>query len=193
MAVKLAVNRGDRSFSALPAIVAQGGSDHLLQKHGLSPHSAESAERLIARSSSEDDVVPMAEFLFGLFCFERQRTRYPTCTGYMYPVKRHRGSRDTHGTNGTRGRTKALGPHRRTHEPHNHPNPPTTHTPHVSATTEAAAGSAGTMCPGGRFGWEGEVGIFVITCLNAQPRVKFGWEPREGGKSIITCLNVRPS
>jgi hypothetical protein len=28
-----------------------------------------------------------------------------------------------------------------TDEPHNHPNPPTTHTPHVSATTEAAADS----------------------------------------------------
>ena len=29
----------------------------------------------------------------------------------------------------------------RTDEPHNHPNPPTTHNPHVSATTEAAADS----------------------------------------------------
>ena len=29
----------------------------------------------------------------------------------------------------------------RTDEPHNHPNPPTAHNPHVSATTEAAADS----------------------------------------------------
>jgi hypothetical protein len=60
----------------------------------------------------------------------------PAPPGVFLPVKRHRGSRDTHGT---RGRTKAHGPHRRTS--HNHPNPPTTRNPHVSATTEAAADS----------------------------------------------------
>jgi hypothetical protein len=45
------------------------------------------------------------------------------------PVKRHRGSRDTHGTHtphGTHmGRTGAHGHTDHTDEPHNHPNPPT--------------------------------------------------------------------
>jgi len=48
--------------------------------------------------------------------------------------------RDTQGTH-----TGHAGAQRHTDhadEPHNHPNPPTTHIPHVSATTEAAAARA---------------------------------------------------
>ena len=41
----------------------------------------------------------------------------------------------------TRGRTKDTRTTQTNVEPHNHPNPPTTHNPHVSATTEAAADS----------------------------------------------------
>jgi hypothetical protein len=56
--------------------------------------------------------------------------------------KKTGGSRDTHGTH-----TGHAGAQRHTDhadEPHNHPNPPTTHIPHVSATTEAAADSTAT-------------------------------------------------
>ncbi len=45
----------------------------------------------------------------------------------------------THGTQRHTGHADAQRHTDHTDEPHNHPNPPTTHTPHVSATTEAAA------------------------------------------------------
>jgi hypothetical protein len=53
--------------------------------------------------------------------------------GDRIPVKRHRGEP------GHTGHADAQRHTDRTDEPHNHPNPPTTHNPHVSATTKAAA------------------------------------------------------
>ena len=59
----------------------------------------------------------------------------------------HTATRDTHGTGTAGTHTGHAGAQRHTDhadEPHNHPNPPTTHIPHVSATTEAAADSTAT-------------------------------------------------
>jgi hypothetical protein len=55
------------------------------------------------------------------------------------PGKKTPGGAGTH--TGRTGHADAQRHTDHTDEPHNHPNPPTTRTPHVSATTEAAADS----------------------------------------------------